>query len=161
MLQPGTLFSLRLWRYHNWLTLTISVLPNHLDRGVMSFWRLGLSKSQMPFAIIIPIRSNKMHHWAIRLLVWGEKCKVLVARFKVWKLWWTAKDKINLPLGWIAITIRCRRQRLNTIWKRMHVSNNRCKHFCHQHAVLGNQRQRGLRKIQRKSLIRFVLTRWR
>ena len=82
MLQPGTLFSWRLWRHQNRLTLMISVFPNHLDRSEMLFWRIGLRKSWMTFAIIIPIGSHKMHHWSRRLLVWGENCRV-------WSQYWS------------------------------------------------------------------------
>ena len=161
MLLPGKLYSWRLWSQNNQLTLMISVLPKHLACSGMSFWSLGLSKSQMIFAIIILIGSHKMHNWAIRLLVWGADCRVFVAILKVWKLGWTSKQQIKLPLSWLVITIRCRRRRLKFFWNTMHGSNGRCKHRCHHHEVPGNHWQRGLRKMQRKASMMKVLTQWR
>ena len=152
MLQPGTLFSWRLWRHQNRLTLMISVFPNHLDCSEMLFWRIGLRKSWMNFAIIILIGSHKIHNWARRLLVWGSRCRFLVAILKVWKLVRKSKKQIKLPLSWLAITIRYRWRRFNTCSKRIHVSNGRCEHFCHQHSVPRNQWQRELWWVQKESL---------
>ena len=128
------------------------MLPKHLAHGGMLFLSLGISKSRIPFSIIILIGSHQMHHWSRRLLVWGSNCRALVSKLKVCKLGRTAKQQINLPLSWLAITIRYRWRRLNTCSKRIHVSNGRCKHFCHQHAVPQNQWQREIWWVQKESL---------
>ena len=58
----GNIIFIKVMAQKNRLTLTMPVFPKHLNRGGMLLWRLGLRKTRMPFAIIIPIGYHKMHH---------------------------------------------------------------------------------------------------